>query len=182
MLYVELHIHYRDKSQLFVYVLKIINILTALMYSKSTYRMFRNVLGSISVWNEFSYNLFTTLSHLSVYFPVVFMCAAGFIIVWDRLSVVFSQPLDLLLVRGLKRDRESICPITSPLPLSLLSLCLGCSIKVSEGSVWVLCLLVNYGYCSQGTPERGRWVCSWKQDERKRKTEGGKKRGQSEGS
>lgn len=77
------------------------------------------------------------------------------------------------------RGSESICPAPASLPLLLR---LGCSIKVSESMVWVLCLWVNYGYCCQGTPERVNRVYCWEQDEREKQREGSRDTGQFKGS
>jgi len=117
--------------------------------------------------------------------PVALLAMAGFICeIFSLLFSVFSVvrsfdlshplgggPLGLALGQGPEETQRKYLPHhQSPAPL-LLSLCLGRAIKVSEGLVWVLCLIVNYGYCSQGTPERARWVCSWKQDEREGESE-----------
>lgn len=119
------------------------------------------------------------------------MTMAGFISLWDLLSVILSSlcceifrslspsrrgPLSLALGQGPEETQRKYLPHhQSPAPL-LLSLCLGRAIKVSEGLGWVLCLMVNYGYCSQGTPERARWVCSWNQDEREGESVGRRER------
>lgn len=87
--------------------------------------------------------------------------------------------LSLLMVRGPMRGSESICPAPASLPLSLR---LGCSIKVSESMVWVLCLWVNYGYSHQGTPERVNQVYCWELDEREKQREGNRDTGQFKGS
>lgn len=113
------------------------------------------------------YLCFPVLLFLSLSLPFLLNCSEP--------QWVPVHGLALLMVRGPMRGSESICPAPASLPLLLR---LGCSIKVSERMVWVLCLWVNYGYCRQGTPERVNRVYCWERDEREKQKEGSGDTGQ----